>query len=76
MRKEIIEFREIETDLFEIELGAYELTVEQNKKLRTELEKMFSTGVYTFIDSDSFRCVIKNVDYDDLKMLEELGWSF
>ena len=78
MRKEIIEFREMEgeKDLFEIELGAYELTTKENEELREELEKLFDIVGYTFIDSDSFQCVIKDVDYDDLKKLEKSSWSF
>lgn len=80
MRKQIIEFRRTETgeesDFFEIELGAYELSTKENQELRRELEEQFHYVVYTFIDSDSFRCTIMNAKYDDLKMLEKHGWSF
>lgn len=77
MRKVIIEFRESEEneDLFKIELYACQLTPEENKELRAELEKNFTVDFW-YIDSDSFRCTIEEAQYSDLKRLEELGWAF
>ncbi|MCD6165491.1 hypothetical protein J7K19_02130, partial [bacterium] len=51
-----------------------ELTPEENKELRAELEKIFTVDFW-YIDSDSFRCTIEEAQYSDLKKLEELGWS-
>ena len=60
-----------------IELYAYDLSVDENKELREEIEKYFSTVEYSYIDPDSFRCEISNATYGGLKRLEEeLGWSF
>ena len=70
MKKEIIEYRDGTIELF-----AYALRADENKKLREELERDFDVE-FEYVDSDSFRCTIVDADYNDLKKLEELGWSF
>jgi len=73
--KQILEYNfDEESESGEISLFAFALSPEEHCQAIEEI--LEENGSILFIDSDSIRAKIYDADYERIRKLEKIGWSF